>query len=304
MTLFPQQHRVLVVDDEPDVLAVTRLSLRGMSFDGREVLLEGVESGKAAVAYMEQHPDTAVILLDVVMESDRAGLEACQHIREQLGNQLVRILLRTGQPGIAPEKEVIDGYDIDGYLLKTELTSSRLYAAVRTGLKAFQELLSLERHRELLRLVHDCATEVRAFDDQEVALQKIAAAAQQLAQSDCVVLWLSAATADGRDEFLQWLGDQDGIAERAQQLADQIRESPPDFAGSSIVPFEDGFLLSLQLYRDLGHGWLYVKADQSQPLISEVLPVLASHSINALYAIITRQLMEERNGPFYDTLGI
>ena len=81
MTLFPQQHRVLVVDDEPDVLAVTRLGLRGMSFDGREVLLEGVESGKAAVAYMEQHPDTAVILLDVVMESDRAGLEACQHIR-------------------------------------------------------------------------------------------------------------------------------------------------------------------------------------------------------------------------------
>lgn len=296
--------RVLVVDDEPDVLAVTRLNLRGMSFSGQEVVIDGVETGKEAIHYLEAHPDTALILLDVVMETDRAGLDACRHIREELDNQLVRIILRTGQPGIAPEREVIDGYDIDGYLLKTELTSSRLYAAVRTGLKANSELVALQQHRELLRLVHDCATEIRAFDDQEVALQKIVASARQLASAPAVVLWISTISNDGRDEFLQWLGDREDMEQHAHEVAEQVRESIGEFNDDSIIDYEGGYLLPLQVFRDLGHGWLYVETHAPGSLVRQVLPVLASHSINALYAILMRQLLENGDGPFYDTLGI
>src|SRR3954469_7923773 len=136
--------RVLVADDEPDVLAVTRLSLRNMRHGGRPVELVPVTTGAGTVAAMRADPGIAVILLDVVMETDTAGLDACRAIRDELGNRFVRILLRTGQPGVAPERSTIDDYDIDGYLPKTELTTNRLYVAVRTALKAHEELIDLD----------------------------------------------------------------------------------------------------------------------------------------------------------------
>src|SRR5262249_59490184 len=141
---------VLIVDDEPDIHAVTRLSLRGLRYRNREVKFISASSGAEAVAIVKSRPDVAVMLLDVVMESASAGLDACRTIRDELGNRFVRILLRTGQPGAAPEKQTIDEFDIDGYLPKAELTTNRLYAAVRTALKAWEELIELERHRDLL----------------------------------------------------------------------------------------------------------------------------------------------------------
>ena len=120
-----------------------------------------------------QNPHIAVILLDVVMETDHAGLEACRSIREDLGNHFVRIILRTGQPGSSPEKETIDSYDIDGYLAKTEITSARLYSSVRTALKAYDELMDLERHKESLALIHDCAMSVHSFEPLQPALDRI-----------------------------------------------------------------------------------------------------------------------------------
>ena len=82
--------------------------------------------GQEAKQLIQAHPDTAVILLDVVMEAEDAGLQVVKYIREELGNQLVRIILRTGQPGQAPENFVVVNYGIDDYKTKTELTSQRL----------------------------------------------------------------------------------------------------------------------------------------------------------------------------------
>lgn len=136
--------------------AITRLSLRGLRYRDRRLAFVSAKTGREAVEIMRRQPGIAVILLDVVMESEHAGLEACRVIRSELRNPFVRILLRTGQPGAAPEKKVIEEYDIDGYLAKGELTSMRLYTAVRTSLKAHGELMDLEgliaeRTRELQR---------------------------------------------------------------------------------------------------------------------------------------------------------
>src|SRR5262249_7285539 len=150
MLTLPEKYYVLVVDDEPDVLSVTHLSLRGLSYHGREVEFLAAASGQETVQIIQAHPEVAVILLDVVMETMSAGLDACRAIRTDLGNRFVRILLHTGQPGAAPERETIDEYDIDGYLPKAELTTNRLYAAVRTALKAWEDLSHLERHRHYL----------------------------------------------------------------------------------------------------------------------------------------------------------
>ena len=83
-------------------------------------------SAPEAKAFLESHPDTALMLLDVVMETDDAGLRLVSYVREQMGNSDLQIVLRTGQPGMAPEREVIAGYDINGYLLKTEMIAQRL----------------------------------------------------------------------------------------------------------------------------------------------------------------------------------
>ncbi len=101
---LPTRHKILVVDDEPDIFTLTKLSLKGLQYKGRRVDLLHAATGQDAVRTMRTNPDIALILLDVVMETNSAGLDACRHIREELGNSLVRILLRTGQPGEAPER--------------------------------------------------------------------------------------------------------------------------------------------------------------------------------------------------------
>jgi len=143
-------YRILIVDDEPDVHTLTRMSLKKMRFNDQDLELVFHDNGKDAIKELDEHPETAVILMDVVMESDTAGLDAVKAIREDLGNEMVRVFLRTGQPGAALEKKVIETYDIDGYLSKAELTQTRLFSAVRTGLKSYSELLLLQEYRDNL----------------------------------------------------------------------------------------------------------------------------------------------------------
>ncbi|MBA4741102.1 MAG: EAL domain-containing protein [Azoarcus sp.] len=127
--------RVLVVDDEPEVFAITRLVLGRMQFRARPVLVEGVASAAEAHGYLERHPDTAIVLLDLVMETDDAGLRLVRHIREHAGLRQLQILVRTGHPAVAPEADVIAAYDINGYYLKTELTAQRLRSAITFALR-------------------------------------------------------------------------------------------------------------------------------------------------------------------------
>ncbi|HEY9904080.1 MAG TPA: adenylate/guanylate cyclase domain-containing response regulator, partial [Candidatus Sericytochromatia bacterium] len=107
--------KILLVDDEVEIHSVTRLVLNDFVFESKSITFISAYSGEEAKALIEKHPDTALILLDVVMETDDAGLEVVKYIRDVLGNLLVRIILRTGQPGQAPEDVVIIHYDINDY---------------------------------------------------------------------------------------------------------------------------------------------------------------------------------------------
>ncbi|MBF0147232.1 MAG: EAL domain-containing protein [Magnetococcales bacterium] len=154
----PSIWKILVIDDEPDIHQLTRMVLRGLRFDGLGIEVISGFNGREACAIMEQTPDVAVLLLDVVMETDQAGLEVVRHIREELKNGFVRIILRTGQAGQAPEPEVIAQYDINDYREKTELTSQKLITAVTSALRAYRDLrlienlaMNLKRERESLK---------------------------------------------------------------------------------------------------------------------------------------------------------
>ncbi len=139
--------RVLVVDDDADVHAVTRLALRNVSFKGRELELFSAYSGAEGFRLLRDTADIALVLLDVVMETEDAGLILARRIREELGNHTVRVVLRTGQPGQAPEQRVIIDYDINDYKAKTDLTTQRLFTAVISALRAYETLTMLERSR-------------------------------------------------------------------------------------------------------------------------------------------------------------
>src|SRR5690349_8604478 len=125
-TAWSGTHKILIADDEPDIHAVTKLSLKSLIRKCGPIEFLSAESGAQTLALLREHRDIGVVLLDVVMENDSAGLDVCRAVRTELDNKLVRILLRTGQPGAAPERQTIDSYDIDGYLSKAETSSNRL----------------------------------------------------------------------------------------------------------------------------------------------------------------------------------
>ena len=306
MIKLPEKHRVLVVDDEPDIYSLTKLSLRGMSYHGRPVEFVQAASGKEAVEAMQSHPETGVILLDVVMETQIAGLDACRTIRQQLGNRLVRILLRTGQPGVAPEKKVIDEYDIDGYLLKTELTTTRLYSSVRTALKGYEDLVELERHRALLKFIHDSAVQLHSFDPLEVALQRILATATTVSDASLGVLCLQTFEESGnpRTCLLHLAKDAAAGEAAARSVADKVAANPASRSLRQPGPFGDGVLIPLVLHRELGHGWIYLEAGSTDDVVNQVLPTLAAHAGNALYSSVAQNMLEAREGPFFDEMTI
>lgn len=157
--------RLLVVDDDDEVHAVTRIALRQLSYRDRGIEILHAHSAAEARQILENESDIALVLLDVVMESDHAGLALARAIREELENNEVRIVLRTGQPGHAPEESVVLEYDINDYRTKTELTAQRLFTTVITALRGYDNIITLEHNRRgLERIIRelDLFPEVRS----------------------------------------------------------------------------------------------------------------------------------------------
>nr|CRH05939.1 putative response regulator receiver modulated metal dependent phosphohydrolase [Candidatus Magnetococcus massalia] len=143
----PVPWKVMLVDDDEDVHALTKLVLKDTIFAGRGVEFVHGYSAAEGRRLLAQHPDTAVLFLDVVMESDQAGLELVYYIRNVLKNSLLRIVLRTGQPGQAPEASVIIDYDINDYKEKGDLSALKLVTVLVSSLRNYRDLKSIEQSR-------------------------------------------------------------------------------------------------------------------------------------------------------------
>jgi response regulator RpfG family c-di-GMP phosphodiesterase len=141
---------VLVVDDEPDMLAVTRMALEDYEFAGRRVVVYDAHNAEECKRQLNAVPDIAVVLLDVVMEQDDTGFQLVRYIREELDNQLVRIIIRTGQPGKAPLLEAVSRYDINDYKEKTELTIDKLRVTLMTALRSWNQMRETARSHAIL----------------------------------------------------------------------------------------------------------------------------------------------------------
>ncbi|NIA56009.1 EAL domain-containing protein [Massilia sp. TW-1] len=155
--------RVLIVDDDADVHSTTTFALGNLEMHGRPLAFLHAYSAAEAKAVLEREHDIAVILLDVVMEQPDAGLHLVRHVRDTLGRHDVRIILRTGQPGYAPEMDAIRGYDINDYRTKSELTRTKLYTSVAAAIRAYEQIHALEDSRRGLAEVVRANTELMAL---------------------------------------------------------------------------------------------------------------------------------------------
>ncbi|WDP93095.1 MAG: hypothetical protein HUN04_26615 [Desulfobacter sp.] len=141
----PQKNfKLLIVDDENEIHVMTKLVLDDYRYMGHGLEFISAYSGKEAKEILETDDTIACCLLDVVMETKDAGLEVARFIREEINNSKIRIVLRTGQPGKAPEKEIILNYDINDYKEKTELTTQKLFTTITTALRSYSHLVELE----------------------------------------------------------------------------------------------------------------------------------------------------------------
>jgi response regulator RpfG family c-di-GMP phosphodiesterase len=170
--------KVLIVDDEPEVHAVTKLALGDFVFQEKDLEFISAFDGEEAKKMFREHNDIAVVLLDVVMETDDAGLKVAEFIRNDMDNHFTRIILRTGQPGQAPERDVIINYDINDYKSKTELTAQKLFTVVIAALRSYRDIIVIEENRHGLEKIISASADLFSIHSLESFIEGIV---QQLA---------------------------------------------------------------------------------------------------------------------------
>ncbi|GEP04229.1 ATP-binding response regulator [Methylobacterium oxalidis] len=176
---------VAVVDDDPAVHEGTRYALAGYMLDGRSLEILSAHSAEEARGLLRARRDIAVVLLDVVMETDDAGLVLVDFIRRELRDETARIILRTGQPGQAPERRVIVDYDINDYKAKTELTADKLFTSLTAALRAYQQLKRLDETRRGLEIIIDAAPMLLDHKSMQLLAEGMLTQVASLLNVDC-----------------------------------------------------------------------------------------------------------------------
>ncbi len=205
--------KVLIVDDDPEIHSVTQLALSDLIVLGQRLEYLHAYSGKDACQLIESNDDIVLVLLDVVMETDDAGLNVVKHIREVLTRSDIRIVLRTGQPGYAPEESVIKDYDINDYKTKTELTRRKLVTTVYAAIRSYQQISSVTQNRIGLEKIIRGAGELLELRSVHEYAQGVLSQSQQLAHSGRSLFCARGqGIIDGVDDLNLYILGQDGYS--------------------------------------------------------------------------------------------
>jgi signal transduction histidine kinase/CheY-like chemotaxis protein len=177
--------KIAVIDDDQAVHEGTRFALSDYSLNGQTLEILSAYSAAEGRALMRAHPDIAAVLLDVIMETDAAGLDLVEYIRNEIKNETVRIILRTGQPGHAPERRVIVHYDINDYKAKTELTADKLFTSLTAALRSYQQLERMVQTRRGLEIIIDAAPTLYDFKSMQRLAEGVLTQIASLLNIDC-----------------------------------------------------------------------------------------------------------------------
>jgi signal transduction histidine kinase/CheY-like chemotaxis protein len=194
--------KIAVIDDDQAVHDGTRFALSDYSLNGVGLEILSAYSAAEGRILMRDNPDIAAVLLDVIMETDVAGLELVEYIRNEIHNETVRIILRTGQPGQAPERRVIVQYDINDYKAKTELTADKLFTSLTAALRSYQQLERMMQTRRGLEIIIDAASTLYDFHSMQRLAEGVLTQLASLLNVDCAgILVLRDDGSSRRDDF-------------------------------------------------------------------------------------------------------
>lgn len=160
-----KQWRILSVEDDTTYQASLIYALDDLVVNDLPVEILTANSAAQAAPIIAETPDIAVILLDVVMEQDDAGLRLVSTIRDIIGNSAVRIILLTGQPGMAPRDDIMSHYDIDDYWCKSDLSIDQLSSLVVGNIRTWNYISLLNRARQGLQLLVDACQSINSKRD-------------------------------------------------------------------------------------------------------------------------------------------
>jgi signal transduction histidine kinase/CheY-like chemotaxis protein len=188
--IFPEastarKWKIAVIDDDAAVHEGTRFALSDYNLNGQTLEILSAYSAAEGRTLMRAHPDIAAVLLDVIMETDAAGLDLVEYIRNEIKNETVRIILRTGQPGQAPERRVIVQYDINDYKAKTELTADKLFTSLTAALRSYQQLERMVQTRRGLEIIIDAASTLYDFKSMQRLAEGVLTQIASLLNVDC-----------------------------------------------------------------------------------------------------------------------
>jgi signal transduction histidine kinase len=225
--------KVAVIDDDHAVHDGTRFALGDYQLNGHGLEILSAFSAKEGRELMAAHPDTAAVLLDVIMETDEAGLDLVEFIRNTLKNETVRIILRTGQPGQAPERRVIVDYDINDYKAKTELTADKLFTSLTAALRSYQQLQRMVETRRGLEIIIDAASTLYDFRSMQRLAEGVLTQIASLLNVDCAGILVLRDSAEAEDSFSVLAGSgcysrfigMPGINALDDELRDVVKEA-------------------------------------------------------------------------------
>jgi signal transduction histidine kinase len=184
-TSSARKWKIAVIDDDAAVHEGTRFALSDYNLNGQTLEILSAYSAAEGRTLMRAHPDIAAVLLDVIMETDAAGLDLVEYIRNEIKNETVRIILRTGQPGQAPERRVIVQYDINDYKAKTELTADKLFTSLTAALRSYQQLERMVQTRRGLEIIIDAASTLYDFKSMQRLAEGVLTQIASLLNVDC-----------------------------------------------------------------------------------------------------------------------
>ena len=292
--------KVAIIDDDQAVHDGTRFALYDYKLNGQRIEILSAHSAGEGRELLRAHPDIAVVLLDVVMETEDAGLDLVDYIRTELKNETVRIILRTGQPGQAPERRVIVDYDINDYKAKTELTADKLFTTLTAAIRAYQQLQRMVETRRGLEIIVEAASTLFDFRSMQRLAEGVLTQIASLLNADCAGILVLREAGDPEHNFAILAGS--GCY---RQLAEVKTGQPLDEKIGALVrqAFErrchDFDALRSVLYVQTGSGREIVVLLESPKRLSEtdrtLVEVFCSRLSSAFDNVILYQQLQDAN---------
>ncbi|MDB5655752.1 MAG: response regulator receiver sensor signal transduction histidine kinase [Tardiphaga sp.] len=300
--------KIAVIDDDHAVHEGTRFALSDYTLNGQSLEILSAYSAAEGQTLMRDNPDIAAVLLDVIMETDAAGLDLVEFIRHELHNETVRIILRTGQPGQAPERRVIVDYDINDYKAKTELTADKLFTSLTAALRSYQQLERMVQTRRGLEIIIDAASTLYDFRSMQRLAEGVLTQIASLLNVDCAGILVLRDGGIVSDDFAVLAGSgcysrfigcptpQSLDPDLRQMVEDAFRRRRHDFADHRTV-----------LYVRTGSGREVVVLLQAERQLSEtdraLVEIFGSRLSIAFDNVILYQQLHEANTQLEDRVA-